>query len=192
MSGPPPVLGYSTLRYRHHRSQWGGAAALTGGLIVGLAFMHRRGVTVDGWVWAAAVGTGVALTVVALLPPFRSECRIEGDQLWFRFHGGRPVGVPIDDVIAIDRVTMTDAADRFEVVVRGRGRMAVPVEVFEPIDPLRAAVRAINPGVRFGDHAGTHCRACGADLYPDGGRWTKRRPACPTCGEPVARLGRFN
>jgi hypothetical protein len=195
---PPPTLDYVTVRYRHRAGPPMALLVLLIGAALMLALLWWRGIAVPRWGQALAVGIPAALLVLTGLPALRSECRVEGNSLWFRFGGRRPISVPLDNVIAIDRIEMPERGTTYELVVRDRGRMAVQADVFEPIEPLKSAVHEVNPGVRFGTHSGVHCRSCGAELFPPGWRpglvesfRFLRQPTCPACGKPYGRAGRF-
>ncbi len=198
MTDRPPVLDYVPLRYRHRTTWTAEFTTATAGAALVVGLIRWRGLDVPAWGQGLIVGVPLALLVLSCLPGMTAECRVEGSSLWFRAANGWPVCVPIDDVVAIDRVDGLEDHHHYELVVRIRGRMRVGPEVFDPLDPLRRVLRAENPGIRFGSHAAAHCRACGAERFPTGGipgtaeaiRLMRQR-ACPACGQPFPRLGVF-
>ena len=186
--GPLP---YATVTFRQRWNPWPTVAVIVGGTAAVIGFTCWRGVHVPMWAWLATATGLTAMIALCTSPALRHECWIEGDVLWVRA-GRRPAAFPIDDLISINQIIMPEGPVAHEITLRDGGRVAVTTSAFDPIEPLRAAVRAINPGVRFGTHSGVHCRACGASLVPSVGRPSireliehARRPTCPACGEPV-------
>lgn len=109
----------------------------------------------------------------------------------------RQTSVHVADIVSIDRVDLGDGY-HFELSVRGKGRMKVAADVFQPIEPLREALTAMNPDIQFNRRDGNLCGSCGGSIYPADSMPSiakiirvSRGGVCPICGEPFSKFGRF-
>jgi hypothetical protein len=193
----PQKLYYATAAYRHRLNKWIGFAIFTGmctTFVVGTDWIGR-GFPI--FVQCLMIAVPAILTACAYRYGWAAECRVEGDHLWFAAENVPPTNVPVADIVSIDRVDVGEGYD-FELSVRGKGRMRVAADVFQPIEPLREALLARNPDIHFGQRDGIICGACGGFVFPPGSMprmsqvirlWRVGR--CPVCGEPFPKYGRF-
>ena len=193
----PQKLHYATPAYRHRLNKWIGFAIFTGtciALVVGTDWLGKGFLT---FAQCLIVAVPAVLAVCAYKYGWAAECRVEGDHHWFTAENVPPTSVPVADIVSIDRVEVGDG-HHFELSVRGKGRMSVAADVFQPIDPLRDVLLAKNPHIQFGRRDGIICGACGGLIFPPGsepsmGEITRlwRGGVCPLCGEPFPKYRRF-